>query len=59
MKYDIQLTYPRASKQPVYMETIDAQTKGEALLIAEGRAKQEGWKGAPIKREATIAREAA
>lgn len=59
MKYDVQLTWPRASKQAVYFETIEAQTKGEALLIASGRAKQEGWKGDPLKSVATIAREVA
>jgi hypothetical protein len=55
-KYDVQLTYPKTTKQSVYMETIEAQTKGEAFLIAIGRARQEGWRGEPIKQAATIAR---
>lgn len=58
MKYDVQLTWPRASRQAVYFEPgIEAQTKGEALLIASGRAKQEGWKGSHLKSVVTIARE--
>ncbi|MDT4867588.1 hypothetical protein FQZ97_1025090 [compost metagenome] len=57
MKYDVQLSYPKATKQPVYMEVIEARTKGEALLIAIGRARQEGWRGEPNGQKATIARE--
>jgi len=57
MRYDVQLSWPRASRQPIYMDTIEAQTKAEALLIAEGRAKQEGWSGRPLRQQVTIARE--
>lgn len=56
-KYDVQLSWPKSTKQCVYFETIEAQTKAEALLIATGRAKQEGWKGSPLKSVVTIARE--
>lgn len=55
--YTVQLTWPRSSKQAVYMEDIEAVTAGEAKLIAAGRAKQEGWKGEPIKAVASLARE--
>lgn len=58
MKYDVQLSWPKSTRQAVYYETgIEAQTKAEALLIATGRAKQEGWKGSPLKSVVTIARE--
>lgn len=54
--YTVQLHWPRSSRQAVYMEDIQADTQGEAKLIAAGRAKQEGWKGSPIRSEARIAR---
>lgn len=56
-RYDIQLTWPKASRQAVYSELIVAQTKAEALLYALRNARQEGWTGKPIKEEARIARE--
>jgi len=56
MRYDVQLSWPRASRQPVYMETIEAQTKAEALMIAECRARQEGFLGRPLRQQVTIAR---
>lgn len=56
-RYDIQLTWPKASRQAAYSEVIIAQTKAEALLYALRNARQEGWTGTPIKQEARIARE--
>lgn len=56
-KYTTTLTWPKASKQAVYSESIIAQTKAEALLYALRNARQEGWTGTPIKQEARIARE--
>lgn len=54
--YDVQLNWPRSSKQPVYAEEVPAATQAEAKLIAVGRAKQQGWKGAPIGQKAVILR---
>lgn len=52
--YTVNLHWPRSSKQAVYSEEIEADTQGEAKLIAAGRAKLEGWKGSPIRSEARI-----
>lgn len=54
--YAVTLGYPRASRQDEYRDTVEAVTQAEAKLIAAGRAKQQGWKGAPIKQQAVIVR---
>lgn len=48
--YFVELTYPKASRQPVYCAELEAVTQTEALMSAEAMARRDGWKGAPLKR---------
>lgn len=54
--YNVTLQYPRSSRQAAYCEEVAAVTKAEAVMIATGRARQQGWKGAPIKQQSVIVR---
>lgn len=57
MKYDINLTYPKQTRQPVYSITIEAPSRDIALNTAILAAKQDGWKGEPIKSTVAQSRE--
>ena len=57
MKYDVDLTYPKQSRQPVYSIQVEAASRDIALNAAILSARQEGWKGTPIKNTVTQARE--
>lgn len=48
--YFVELTYPKASKLPVYFCEVEVVTQAEAVLAAEMQAKREGWKATPLKR---------
>lgn len=52
--YFVELTYPKASKLPVYFAEVEAVTQAEALLSAEAQARREGWKATPLKRTCRI-----
>ena len=51
-KYTVDLTYPRGTRQPVYSITLDAESQSQAIASAQLAARQEGWKGQPIKAKA-------
>lgn len=57
MKYDVDLAYPKQTRQPVYSITVDAASRDIALNTATLAAKQDGWKGTPIKSTVVQARE--
>lgn len=57
MKYDVDLTYPKQSRQPVYSIQVEAPSRDIALQTATLAAAQEGWKGTPIKHTVVQARE--
>lgn len=58
-EYDVTLTYLRSSKQPQYVERVEAITQAEAKIKAEGNAKRDGWKGRPVDTKAVIVRRVA
>ncbi|MDG9784670.1 hypothetical protein [Metapseudomonas otitidis] len=49
MKYDVDLTYPKATRQPVYSIRVEAISKASAIIIASDRAAKEGMRGTPSK----------
>jgi hypothetical protein len=53
-KYNVDLTYPRGSRQPIYSLTLDAVSQTQAIESAKMAARQEGWKGEPIKAKAVM-----
>lgn len=53
-QYEVSLTYPRTTRQPVYCVIVEAETKAAAVLAATEQARREGWRGAPIKQAASI-----
>lgn len=57
MKYDIDLTFPKASRQPVYSITVEAPSRTAALTLATLCASQDGWKGSPIKNSVRLVQE--
>lgn len=52
--YFVELTYPKASKLPVYFVEVEAVTQAEALLSAEAQARREGWRATPLKRTCRV-----
>ena len=59
MKYYVELTYPKASRLPVYGLTLDAESKSIAINEATVQAAREGWRGTPKKVTARQIQEAA
>lgn len=53
-KYQVTLKYPKVSRLPIYLETVDAATQSEAKLIATTNANKQGWKAKPMKLDAVI-----
>jgi hypothetical protein len=53
-KYNVDLTFPRGSRQPIYSLTLDAVSQSQAIESAKMAARQEGWKGEPIKAKAVM-----
>jgi len=51
-KYKVNLTYPRGLRQPVYSIDLHAESQSLAIESAKLAARQEGWKGEPIKAKA-------
>lgn len=52
--YNVDLTYPKPSRQPVYSITLAAESQSQAIASAQLAARQEGWKGDPIKAKAVM-----
>lgn len=52
MKYQVDLTYSKASRQPVYGTTVEAPSQSAAIAEVADWARQEGWKGTPIRSQA-------
>lgn len=48
MIYDVEMEWPRSSRQPAYAIQVEAQSQTEAKFIARMAARQEGWKGEPV-----------
>ena len=48
-RYFVQLTYPKATRQPVYCTELTATTEAEAVLQAETDARCDGWTGSSLK----------
>ncbi|WP_017521986.1 hypothetical protein ACQCLI_18290 [Pseudomonas nitroreducens] len=59
MKYYVELTYPKASRLPVYGLTLEAASKSIAINEATVQAAREGWRGSPKKVTARQVQEAA
>lgn len=57
MKYDVDLHYPKQTRQPVYTVRLEAVSESQALAHAKIYARQEGWKGEPLKHRIYQARE--
>lgn len=55
--YEIDLTYPKASRQPVYSIRLDAHSSSQAEHAAKMAAVQEGWKGQALKVKVRIVEE--
>ena len=51
--YTVDLTYPRTSRQPVYSIDIQAESSSQAIASAKLAARQDGWKGEPMKAKVT------
>jgi len=51
-RYTVDLTYPRGLRQPVYSIDLHAESQSLAIESAKLSARQEGWKGEPIKTKA-------
>lgn len=49
MKYDVDLHYPKQTRQPVYSVRCEAISESQALSRAKHFAREDGWKGAPLK----------
>lgn len=49
MKYDVDLHYPKSTRQSVYSIRCDAISENQALAQAKLCALSDGWKGEPIK----------
>lgn len=49
MKYQVDLIYSKASRQPVYSATLEAPSQSVAVTEVTAWARQEGWKGEPIR----------
>ncbi|MWK56938.1 hypothetical protein A7D27_10040 [Pseudomonas sp. 1D4] len=49
MKYQVDLIYSKASRQPVYSATLEAPSQSVAVAEVTAWARQEGWKGEPIR----------
>lgn len=58
-EYDVELTWPKTSRQAVYAEVIEAPTQAAAIHAAKVRARNSGWQGEPIKATARIMRRVA
>lgn len=52
--YFVELTYPKASRLPVYFVEVDAVTQAEAVMLANQQAEREGWKATPLRRTCRI-----
>ncbi|WP_430318295.1 hypothetical protein [Pseudomonas nitroreducens] len=59
MKYYVELTYPKASRLPVYGLTLEAESNSIAINEATVQAAREGWRGSPKKVTARQVQEAA
>ncbi|MWK59785.1 hypothetical protein GO594_27680 [Pseudomonas otitidis] len=59
MKYQVDLTYSKASRQPVYGICVEAASKSQAINEATRWAAKEGWKGTPVKVTARMVEECA
>lgn len=57
MKYDVDLHYPKQSRQPVYSVRLDAVSQAQALSHAKHFAREDGWKGEPLKHKVRQVRE--
>ncbi|MNP86663.1 hypothetical protein D3C76_1870280 [compost metagenome] len=57
MKYDVDLTYPKQSRQPVYSVRLEAISESQALAHAKHYAREDGWKGEPLKHRILQVRE--
>lgn len=49
MKYHVDLIYSKASRQPVYSAAVEAPSQSVAVAEVTAWARQEGWKGEPIR----------
>ena len=50
--YTVDLTYARTTRQPVYSLDVQAESSSQAIASAKLAARQDGWKGEPIKAKA-------
>lgn len=57
MKYDVDLHYPKQTRQPVYSVRCEAVSETQALAHAKHYAREEGWRGQPLKHKVHQVRE--
>lgn len=50
--YTVDLTYSKTTRQPVYSIDVQAESSSQAIASAKLAARQDGWKGEPIKAKA-------
>ena len=50
--YTVDLTYSKTTRQPAYSIDIVAESSSQAIASAKLAARQDGWKGEPIKAKA-------
>ncbi|WP_236225747.1 hypothetical protein [Pseudomonas pseudonitroreducens] len=57
MKYDVDLHYPKQTRQPVYSVRCEAISETQALAHAKRYAGEDGWRGQPLKHKVHQVRE--
>jgi len=57
MKYDVDLHYPKQTRQPVYSVRCEAISESQAVSHAKHYARQDGWRGEPLKHRVHQVRE--
>lgn len=57
MKYDVDLHYPKQTRQPVYTVRLEAISESQAVVHAKHYARQDGWRGEPLKHRVHQVRE--